>query len=70
VLEVEASIGIAVFPDHGSDGDTLLRRADLAMYVAKESHAGATLYDAVHDHYSPARLTLVAASGGRCNGAS
>ncbi len=60
VLELEASVGIAVFPEHGSDTQTLLRRADLAMYVAKEAHADTVLYDPEHDHYSPARLTLVA----------
>jgi diguanylate cyclase (GGDEF)-like protein len=60
VLEIEASVGVSVFPEHGYDTETLLRRADLAMYVAKEAHAGAVLYEAEHDHYSPARLTLVA----------
>ena len=35
VLEVSACIGIAVFPDHGDDVDSLIRRADEAMYDAK-----------------------------------
>ncbi len=34
-LYVGASIGVALYPDHGRDADTLLRRADDAMYSAK-----------------------------------
>lgn len=39
-LDVEASIGIAIAPDHGEDVDSLLRRADIAMYVAKNTGSG------------------------------
>jgi diguanylate cyclase (GGDEF)-like protein len=35
-LDVTASIGIALFPNDGSDPDTLLRSADVAAYHAKE----------------------------------
>jgi diguanylate cyclase (GGDEF)-like protein len=58
-FDVGASIGIAVFPDHGSDANTLLRRADVAMYAAKAAGSGQTLYSLDQDQYSPARLTLV-----------
>jgi len=34
---VSSSIGIAIFPDHGSDVSTLLKYADLAMFKAKET---------------------------------
>ncbi len=57
-LEVEASIGIAVSPEHGDDVETLLRHADVAMYLSKETHHP-ELYDREHDHYSPDRLALV-----------
>ena len=57
-LEVEASIGIAVSPEHGDDVETLVRHADVAMYLSKETHHP-ELYDREHDHYSPDRLALV-----------
>jgi diguanylate cyclase (GGDEF)-like protein len=59
-LDLAVSIGIAVYPDHGEDVETLLQRADVAMYLAKEDHAGCELYDSARDEYSPARLALVA----------
>jgi predicted signal transduction protein with EAL and GGDEF domain len=58
-LEVEASVGIAFYPDHGDDVETLLQRADVAMYVAKETKAHYAVYDAHTDHYRPERLVLV-----------
>jgi diguanylate cyclase (GGDEF)-like protein len=58
-LEVEASVGISLYPDHGEDVETLLQRADVAMYVAKETRAHYAVYDAHTDHYRPERLTLV-----------
>jgi diguanylate cyclase (GGDEF)-like protein len=58
-LEVEASIGIALFPDHGTDVDTLLRHADVAMYQSKEAHSGAGIYSPERDVYSPDRLKLL-----------
>ena len=41
-VRVTASIGVAVFPDHGHTAADLLRNADLAMYVAKSAGRGAT----------------------------
>jgi diguanylate cyclase (GGDEF)-like protein len=59
-LDLEASIGLALYPEHGDDVETLLQRADVAMYLAKEDHSGCELYSVERDHYSPARLALVA----------
>lgn len=59
VLDVGASIGIALFPDHGHDAHTLLQRADVAMYMAKQSDLGYAVYQANQDPYSPSRLALI-----------
>ncbi len=58
-LEIRASIGIVLFPDHGSDADTLMRRADMTMSIAKKSDPGYTFYDPKFDFYSPRRLMLL-----------
>lgn len=57
-LDVEASIGIATFPEHGADVDTLIKRADAAMYVAKENRSGYNLYSDEQDKNSTDRLML------------
>ncbi len=57
-LEVSGSIGIGCFPEHGEDGETLLQRADIAMYVAKAAHSGARLYEIEQDKHSVQRLAL------------
>jgi diguanylate cyclase (GGDEF)-like protein len=57
-LQVEASIGIALYPEHGEDVETLVRHADVAMYVSKRTHTP-TIYATKHDNYSPTRLAIV-----------
>ena len=57
-LELETSIGIAVFPDHGDDIESLMRHADIALYASKEAHAP-VVYAAKHNQHSPAQLGLV-----------
>ena len=39
-VTIGASVGVALFPDHGGDGEKLLAAADAAMYVAKEAGRG------------------------------
>jgi diguanylate cyclase (GGDEF)-like protein len=59
-LEVGASIGAALFPAHGDDPDALMRRAEIAMYVAKASRSGFELYSAEQHHFTKDRLALFA----------
>jgi EAL domain-containing protein (putative c-di-GMP-specific phosphodiesterase class I) len=59
LLHVEGSIGIALVPEHGTDVDTLLQRADVAMYMAKETHSGSRLYTPDRDPNSRRRLRLL-----------
>lgn len=58
-LDVSGSIGIAEYPTHSRDVEALLRRADVAMYAAKEAGGGYEIYDPEMDRHSPARLALV-----------
>ncbi len=60
-LRVEASAGIALYPEHGLDALTLLRRADMALYMAKRAHESYAFYNATYDQYSPRRLALTGA---------
>jgi diguanylate cyclase (GGDEF)-like protein len=59
VLDVEASVGIAVSPWHGTDNEDLLRNADIAMYVAKELKAGAVVFEPEEHITPPSRLTVL-----------
>ena len=43
-LDVRASIGITMYPKHGENAETLLRRADIAMYVAKRGRHGCVVF--------------------------
>jgi diguanylate cyclase (GGDEF)-like protein len=58
-LDVRASIGIAMFPEHGRDTQTLVQRADIAMYLAKSARTVVEVYASERDQYSPSRLALV-----------
>jgi diguanylate cyclase (GGDEF)-like protein len=58
-VELEASVGIAVSPDHGTEAASLLQRADIAMYVAKRAHSGAEIFSVEHDGGSRSRLTML-----------
>jgi len=58
-VEVDASAGIALFPEHADDAEELMRRADVAMYDAKKSHARVALYEPGRDEHSLRRLSLM-----------
>jgi diguanylate cyclase (GGDEF)-like protein len=59
VVHLDASIGIALFPQHGDDVDLLVQRADVAMYEAKRSHSGHSIYASESDPHSPIQLAMV-----------
>ena len=58
-LDVRASIGLAFFPDHGDDVDTLIQRADVALYAAKETRGSVAVYDPRRDPHPLQRLALL-----------
>ena len=57
-IEIGVSIGIARFPQDASDAQTLLRHADVAMYVAKRRGAVYEYYDAAHDKNTVRKLAI------------
>src|SRR5512133_188392 len=57
-VHVQASIGIAVFPEQADDVETLVQRADIAMYSAKGRGVGHEIYSSDRDGYSKDRLAL------------
>ena len=59
-FEIEASIGLALHPDHGRDFESLLQRADVAMYVAKDRGTGIEVYSPDNDRHSTIRLGMLA----------
>jgi predicted signal transduction protein with EAL and GGDEF domain len=48
-----------VFPEHGHDASTLMRRADVAMYQAKTSRSGHAFYAQEQDRNTRERLELI-----------
>lgn len=57
-LYADLSIGIALAPMHGADQQTLMRRADIAMYDAKAARTGIQTYDAGRDESHANKLGL------------
>jgi diguanylate cyclase (GGDEF)-like protein/PAS domain S-box-containing protein len=59
-IAIEASMGVALYPDHGVDPESLLQRADVAMYAAKRTGSSCMIYGPEHDQHSAAQLALMA----------
>ncbi len=62
-LEVSASIGIALYPEHGDNSHDLLRCADIAMYKAKTESCTYNFYNPEIDSNSPDKLKFIAELG-------
>lgn len=58
-FEIGASIGIALYPDHGEEASVLTRRADVAMYAAKNTNSEFVFYTSALDEHMPKRLALM-----------
>jgi diguanylate cyclase (GGDEF)-like protein len=58
-LDIGASVGVAVAPVHATQADQLLSRADVAMYSAKGSLTGLSVFSAEHEKDGAGRLALM-----------
>ena len=58
-LDVRASVGVAIAPERGGrNPSSIMRRADVAMYLAKEGGGGVRFYEVAKDRSTLRRLTL------------
>ncbi|WP_099239699.1 sensor domain-containing protein [Synechococcus sp. BDU 130192] len=63
VIHITASLGIAMFPNHGTDSHAALRSAEVAMYAAKQKRTAYEIYHEDIDHYTPRRLAILSSLG-------
>ncbi|RBY96360.1 GGDEF-domain containing protein [Blastococcus sp. TF02-8] len=67
-LEVGASMGVALHPEHGDDMPSLLRRADMALHRARHEGGGVRLFDPADDTNDAGQLELLAQLRGAIDG--
>ncbi|HZV66574.1 MAG TPA: EAL domain-containing protein [Telluria sp.] len=58
-VDIGAGLGVAGYPMHGDDAESLLSMAEVAMYAAKQRNDGAVVYDSVMDQSSDTSLSLL-----------
>jgi diguanylate cyclase (GGDEF)-like protein/PAS domain S-box-containing protein len=58
-VSLGTSIGVALSPEHAADGESLLKHADVALYLAKRKKTGIEFYDPSTDTNSPRRLEML-----------
>jgi diguanylate cyclase (GGDEF)-like protein len=59
IIDLEASIGVAMVPDHATEYEPLFSRADIAMYLAKNDRTGVEVYSAARDASSATRIGML-----------
>jgi diguanylate cyclase (GGDEF)-like protein len=60
LFDLAASIGVATFPLDADSVDSLLRRAEIALFVAKRSRGVFVSYAAEYEKHGASRLTMMA----------
>lgn len=58
-IKTDATLGVALYPEHGSSVDLLWQHADVALRTAKERYEPHVVYSSSIDHYDPGRLILL-----------
>jgi len=58
-LSVNATLGVAIYPEHAENAGTLMQRAEVAMYVGKRDKLPYAIYNSSQDHHSVLRLSLM-----------
>jgi len=58
-VDINVSMGVTGFPEHGDDGHTLMRGADVAMYVAKRANSGHAIFDPSYNQFRQEHLSLL-----------
>lgn len=58
-FSISASMGIALYPEHGEDASILMKCADVAMYQAKRNRNDSAVYDPFSDLHKPDRLEML-----------
>jgi diguanylate cyclase (GGDEF)-like protein/PAS domain S-box-containing protein len=59
-VEISASVGMAIAPEHGAEAELLLRRADVAVQAARKVGGGASVvYSKEHEPHDPSQLALL-----------
>jgi diguanylate cyclase (GGDEF)-like protein len=59
-IDIDASVGVALFPDHGQDTPTLMRHAEVAVYQVKHGLGTTAIYTPEEDQAAARRLSLLA----------
>lgn len=58
-VDLGAGVGIAGYPEHGKDAESLLSHVEVALHLAKRSGNQAVVYDPAHDESSQQSLSLL-----------